>query len=525
MNKLVESLRGVVEKFKALKLSFKIAIISSIVCIVLALVAFTFVSSSNKYGILFSNIDATDAQTVTAKLKEQKVDFKIEGNSILVPKESVDQLRLELAPDLSNGSKGFELMDQGSSFGMTDEEFKIKKLRMLQGEIEKTIKSFPQLKNARVHITEAQDSVFVKDATPGKAAVYIELKPGEKLEAEQVKSIVALVSGSVENLPKENVDVVDEKMNLLTKGLYDENGNELSTAGSSVEKRQALEKNYASQLEKNINALLEPVIGKGKVQSKVSVTLDLDAKQKTEVVIDPNKVIKSQEAIKESGNSTDSSTSSSPVDNNMSNTTASAGSGSSTSTKEQNKVEYAVGQTENKVITAPGEVKRVTASVIVDGKLDTATQDAIKNIVSSAIGFDQTRGDEINVLGMSFDQTEKLELQKQLDQIKAEEEKAQKLTMYKTIGIIAGSIIGAIIVLVIILKKFRKPKEEKEAHLLDVMVGEELEPKEIEKFEPIDFEVNNQKTHIENEIKRYATEKPEQVAEVVKSWLADNERG
>ena len=93
-------------------------------------------------------------------------------------------------------------MDSGSSFGMTDEEFKIKKLRMQQGEIEKTIKSFPQVQDARVHITEATDSVFAKDTEPGKAAVYLKLKNGTTIDEEQVKSIVALVSGSTENIPK-----------------------------------------------------------------------------------------------------------------------------------------------------------------------------------------------------------------------------------------------------------------------------------------------------------------------------------
>lgn len=77
---------------------------------------------------------------------------------------------------MTSGSKGYELMDSGSSFGMTDEEFKIKKVRMQQGELEKTIKSFPQVEEARVHITEAKDSVFVKDKEPGKAAVYLKLK-------------------------------------------------------------------------------------------------------------------------------------------------------------------------------------------------------------------------------------------------------------------------------------------------------------------------------------------------------------
>ena len=90
---------------------------------------------------------------------------------------------------------------------------------MQQGELEKTIKSFPQVQDARVHITEATNSVFAKDTTPGKAAVYLKLKNGTTINEDQVKSIVALVSGGTENIPRENIDVIDDKMNLLTKDI------------------------------------------------------------------------------------------------------------------------------------------------------------------------------------------------------------------------------------------------------------------------------------------------------------------
>ena len=209
MEKLKESLSKLWERFKALGKGVKIAIVVAIITIFIAILSLFFYNSATKYKVLFSNLEATDAQLVTSKLNEKKVDMKIEGNSILVPKAQVDELRLEMAPELTGGSNGYELMDSGSSFGMTDEEFKLKKLRMQQGELEKTIKSFPQIDSARVHITPSKDSVFVEDKEPGKAAVYVKIVPGNKLTKEQVKSIVALVSGSTENVPKENIEVIE----------------------------------------------------------------------------------------------------------------------------------------------------------------------------------------------------------------------------------------------------------------------------------------------------------------------------
>ncbi len=218
MDKLKESLSKLWEKFNTFNKGIRIAIIATIITFVIAIVSVFFYSSATKYKVLFSNLEATDAQVVINKLNEKKVDMKIEGDTILVPKDQVDELRLELAPELSDGSNGYELMDSGSSFGMTDEEFKLKKLRMQQGELEKTIKSFPQIETARVHITPSKDSVFVEDKEPGKAAVYLKLSSDKKLNKEQVKSIVALVSRSTENVPEENIEVVDSNMNLLTEG-------------------------------------------------------------------------------------------------------------------------------------------------------------------------------------------------------------------------------------------------------------------------------------------------------------------
>ena len=102
-----------------------------------------------------------------------------------------------------------------------------KKQRMLQGEIEKTIKSFPQIEDARVHITNGKESVFAQEAEPGSAAVSLTIKPGESLDITQVRSIISLVSASSFNVPKQNIEVVDQYMNLLSDGLYDENGKEI----------------------------------------------------------------------------------------------------------------------------------------------------------------------------------------------------------------------------------------------------------------------------------------------------------
>lgn len=524
MGKLSETMKGLVQRIKDMRKGMKIALGVSIVAVILAAVFLGFYSSSNKYDLLFGNIDKDDAKTVNDKLKEMKVDTKIKGNNIYVPKAQVDQLRLELSPELTNGSKGFELMDGGSSFGMTDEEFKLKKQRMLQGEIEKTIKSFPQIQNARVHITPAEDSVFVRDSKPGKAAVYIQLKPSNKLSLDQVKSIVSLVAGASQNIPKENVEVIDDSMNLLSRDLFKDENEQLASSGS-VEKQQVIEAEFERKLERALMDLLEPSIGSGKVKVKVNSDLDFDSKQKTQVVVDPNKVPVSEKYSKETNSANGDRLTQSPVDNNMNNGATGTANNNSNSSKEESQTNYEVGRTESKVISAPGEVKRITASVVVDGNLDAASTQKIKNIVAGAIGYKQDRGDEISVESLPFDTAAKDAAKKALQDMEEQAQAEKKMQLYKTIAMAAAGLL-AIIIIIVALRKKNKPKEQplEEAVGLDIVIGDEVSPKENVQYAPIDFEVNDEKSHIEKEIKKYATSKPEQVAEIIKSWLIEDER-
>jgi flagellar M-ring protein FliF len=516
MNNFIETIKKLFNKFKSLGKWVKVAIIGVIVTFIIAVGSVTFYSSANKYQLLFSGLDAYDAQMVTEKLKEQKVDMKIQGDSILVPKNMVDELRLSIAPDLTSGSKGYELMDSGSSFGMTDEEFQLKKIRMLQGELEKTIKSFPQISDARVHITAAKDSVFVADSEPGKAAVYVKLASSAGLSNEQVESIIALVSGSTNNIPKENIEVIDQNMNLLSKNISNEGSGYVSS--ESISSHLELEKKYEGELQKTVTELLESIVGKNKVKVAINADLDFDSKEKTETVVDPNKVIVSQQSVREENGNSTTSTSGSTVDENMSNTITDGSEEGSTSLREEQTTNYEVGKSESKIISAPGEVRRLTASVIVDGELQANLQTALENAVANAVGLNTERGDQISVVGIAFDPT------MSTDNITNPfEEDTNSNSLYMYLGGGAAVALFAAIIAFIIIRRRRKEKEE-EASLLDVVIDDKISKMPEEMLKPIDFETNNPQAHIESEIKRYASEKPEQVVEIIKSWLVESER-
>lgn len=523
MNKLLERVKELFEKFKSQNKKIKIAIIASLIAIIVAIVSAIVYSSKTKYEVLFSNLDATDAKAVLDQLTSDKVDAKIDSstNTIYVPEEQVDKLRLNLAPTLTSGSTGYELMDSQSSFGMTDDQFKLNKKRMIEGEIAKTIKSLEPIENVKVTITEPEGSIFAKNNNEkGTASVTLKIKQGQSVSEEQVKSIVAIVSASAQNIPRENVTVVDQNGTWLTKDLNSDDTEEINS--DNISKQQKAEKDYEQKLQKAIIDLLEPIVGKNKVKAQVNAKLDFDSTQKSETTIDPNKVIVSQDILKESNSSSTGDTvTESPVDNNMSNQINENNKDNSTSTREEQKTNYDSGKSEVKTITAQGKVLRVTASVVVDRTLTDDEVTQLTKSISNAIGLNPVNGDQLSVVGMPFDTTAADKAQADVQAMEAEEA-ANKRNMM----IIIGGIVGAVVIglLVFIIIKRRKKKEEEDEQLFDTLIDDTIIPKEPEAFDPIEFDKETENTHLENEIKKYATEKPEQVVEIIKAWLNENER-
>jgi len=530
MGKLSESFKNLKEKWNGFSKNKKIAFGVFFIGIIAALVFLGISVGSTKYEVLFSNMDPNDSAAVYKQLQADKVDAKVSGNSILVPKGQVDQLRMKMLSEVSmtNGSQGFELLDK-SKLGSTDQEMKISYQRALQGELERTIKSFPEVENARVHLVLPEDTAFVKDTEPGNASVTLKLKTGTKLTQDQVKSVIALITGSVKNIPKENVQVIDDKMTLLSKDVYSDK-KDLADSTTPAEKQQQLKEQYEKDMEKRLLNMLEAIYGKDKVKVKLNADLDFDAVQQDSVSYDPKSVVVSEHSIKDNSTGQGNNVSSSPVDNNMTNSTATNTNNGTTNHEESTK-NYDVSKVEQKTIKAPGAVKRLTASIALDGNVDDATKTSIRNLAVSGIGYDDKRGDTISVEGVPFDTTVKDNAKKDLDAMQKAADQAEKAKMYTMIGIGAAVLLGLGIIFFLVRRKKNVEDEfmgeRLQAQGIDVIIGDNgatEETKQRPKFKPIELDEENERTHFENEIKKYAKDKPEQVVDIVKAWLAEDER-
>lgn len=530
MGKLSEGFKKLIEKWNGFSKNKKIAFGVFFVGIIASLVFLGISVGSTKYEVLFSNMDSSDSAAVYKKLQDDKVNAKVSGNSILVPKGQVDQLRMQMLSEvpMTNGSQGFELLDK-TKLGSTDEEMKINYQRALQGELERTIKSFPEVENARVHLVLPEDTAFVKDTEPGDASVTLKLKPGTKLTPDQVKSVIALITGSVKNIPKENVQVIDDKMTLLSKDLYN-NNKDMADSTTPAEKQQQLKQQFESDMEKRLLGMLEAIYGKDKVKVKVNTDLDFDAVQQDSVTYDPKTVVVSEHGVKDNSTAQTNNGASSPVDNNMTNSTATNTNNNGTTTHEETTKNYDVSKVEQKTIKAPGSIKRLTASIALDGNVDDATKTAIRNLAVSAIGYDDKRGDTISVEGVPFDTKVKDDAKKDLDAMNKAADQAKKTKMYTMIGIGVAALLGLGLMFFLWRRKKNDADELMEERIqsqgIDVIIGDDTDvyTKEHPKFKPIELETENERTHVENEIKKYAKDKPEQVADIIKSWLAEDER-
>lgn len=473
--------------------------------------------TSTKYGLLFSNMDSKDANTIVQKLKAEKIPTKVSGSSIYVPKDQVDELRMEMLSTVTfnGGTNGFELFDS-SKFGITDMEMKVNYQRALEGELERTIKSFSQVDGARVHLVLPDDSTFVNDTSSAKASVTLSLKPGEQLSQNQVKAITALLSGSVKNLKQEDVQVMDNNMNLLTENAGD------TTGVNTSEKQQTVKKAFEVNLENSIKSMLEAIYGKDKAKVKVFADLNFDSTEKDIIKFDPVGVIKSQQKSINGYLTGTGSTSSSPVDNNMNNTIGTSTTTNGTGSSEEI-TNYEISKTEEKIITAPGAINKLSTSVVIDGNIDNNAKMMVNNLIQGAIGYNAQRGDAIFVEGVPFNTSAAASAAKDIQDINNAKAQQAKLNQYKTYGYVAAAAIIFIIFIIILLKALNKSKK-KDMERINAIFNEPVLDAETIVPKSIDLNITNENENVENQIKNYASKKPDQIIDIIKSWLSEDER-
>jgi flagellar M-ring protein FliF len=459
---------------------------------------------------LFTDMEAKDAGEVQAKLKELKIPHEVGGNgtAIMVSSKDVYRIRLDLASQgLPRGNKGFEIFDQ-NKFGATDFQNKVNLIQALQGELTRTIEQMTEVEKARVHIVLPEDSLYKKNEKPATASIMIKLRPAVQLSKEQVKGIVNLAAHSIQGLKPENITVVDNFAHVLN-----EQTDAAELAGSATLTQIEMTKKVQDDLQKNVQSLLEQVLGQGKAAARVNVELNFDQRtvdrQTFEPVVDDKGIIRSSQDMNESFKGGNSPTPGGPP-GTTSNIPGYVTSNNTQSNYEKKEVtrNYEINETKEKVVAAPGAIKRLSVAVLVDANINKAQQDSIAKTVSSAMGINAARGDVISVESISFS-TELADRQRQ-EELEYARQQNQAFWLKVALAVLGvGALLYAIRMLV------RRRQEEEDAAIMNAeeqhsaAIEQEITPQEQEKIDQRQM------------IEKLAKAKPDDVAQLIKAWLAE----
>lgn len=393
-------------------LARKLSLIGATVVSVLLFSLIIMQSQVADYSLLFANLPSRDASSVVEWLKGQKIPYRLEdgGRDIMIPADKVYEARIELAgAGLSEGGVGFEIFDK-QSFGMTDFAQKVNYRRALQGELMRTITSLAPVEAARIHLALPEKRLFREQQQAATASVIVKLSSGRSLKESQLQGIIHLVAGSVEGLESENVTVVDSSGKVLSKSNADEMAGPMTPG--MLNYQQTMER----RLEIRAQSLLDRALGAGNSLVRVNAEVDFDQREKVEESLDPKgAVIVSEQTSTEEGGTEAASGVPGVVANLQGNGgTTTAGTPASRSDETVN---YELSKVVSKTVQSVGSLKTLSVSVLVADRVSPGIEGAeptstprsaeevteIEQMVRSALGINDTRGDLISVVSMPFE--------------------------------------------------------------------------------------------------------------------------
>ncbi len=376
---------------------------------------------------LYTDISHLEASQVADLLQRENIRFKVDTASgmLLVESDQIHQARMKLAAEgfPSGNTLGYELLDKEQAFGTSQFMEKTRYYRSIEGELARTVSSMNSVRNARVHLAIPKRSVFVNDTRKPSASVFVELYPNQKIDRMQVSSIVNLVASSVPELEGKHVTVVDQRGQLLSETDAD---SEIVMAAKQLEYQKQMEEQYIQRIE----SILEPIIGHDGFKVQVSADIDFSKTEQTSEFFNPDlPAVRSEQTLSEVVGANGAAAGIPGALSNQPPGAATApeqaaGAGKAESVangnvREQATRNFELDRTISHTLHAMGGVKRLTVAVVLDDKFAPPAADAaskevqrvpmtpedierISTLVRGAIGFNVARGDSVSVVNQSF---------------------------------------------------------------------------------------------------------------------------
>ncbi len=366
-------------------------------------------------GVLFSELSMQDANTITRELDSKGIKYELrgDGQTVMVPRDSISKLRMEFASKgvPIGGSVGYEIFDKGDSFSSTTFVQGINQLRALEGELARTIRTIDRVQNARVHLAIPEKKLFQRDAQEPRASIVLKLR-GD-LDAGQIRAIRHLAATAVHGLKPEKVSIVDESGRLLADGA----GADADATAVAADKQSSFERRLKGQVEE----IVASVVGRGRARVQVAAEMDFNRIQQVTDNFDPeSRVVRSTQTRTENQQSAEQRDGQVTVANELPQAQQQQQQGNpqqrEQTARSEEIINYEISKTTRTEIIEGGRVKRLSVAVLVDGVYTPAQGggeatyqprsseelERIAALVRSAIGFDRNRGDQIEVINLRF---------------------------------------------------------------------------------------------------------------------------
>jgi flagellar M-ring protein FliF len=404
-------LQGLVAFLKGLGASRLMAMVA-VTTALIAFFAFVILRvTTPQMTTLFTDLSTEDSSGIIKDLERQAIPFELrnDGALIMVPKDKVTRLRMKLAEGglPKGGGVGYEIFDKSDALGTTSFVQNINHLRALEGELARTIRAIDRIQAARVHLVLPERPLFSRETPEPSASIVVRVRGA--LEPQQIRAIRHVVASAVNGLKPQRVSIVDEAGQLLADGAKGDADNAIGD-----ERRAGFEKRMRNQVE----AIISSVVGAGRARVQLSADFDYNKITQTSDKYDPEgRVLRSSQTREESSATAENggqvTVNNELPGNNQNRDTAAVARDQSKKSEETNN--YEISRTTKTEVTEVGRVNRISVAVLVDGsyvKNEKGEQvyqerskeqlDRIAALVRSAIGFDQKRGDQVEVVNLKF---------------------------------------------------------------------------------------------------------------------------
>lgn len=382
-------------------------------------------SQGPTFSQVFSGVNDADAMEMKQALDQAGIPNKVQGGTVQVPVERVEEARMMLAAKHLPGSDGISVLEEAPGFGVSQFMENVRYQHALEAELARTIASLRAVSSARVHLAVPPQSAFVRDRRPVSASVVLALRAGQRLDREQVSAIVNLVASSIPGLTSDQVTVVDSQSRLLSSP---EKDSEFAMREQQLEIARRMESDYAQRIE----SLLTPLLGPGRVRAQVVAQIEMSSTEEAREQYRPeSQVVRSEQTSEETsragagpqgvpgaltnqppqGGTALPPGAAPPANAQAAEQVAAAPDNASRQATRNYEIDRTVAYTRQPA----GRLQRLSVAVLIDNLRGTTADGEttetplteeqlarVTTLVRDAVGFDEARGDRVSVVNQSF---------------------------------------------------------------------------------------------------------------------------